>query len=465
VFLTVARTSSAVPAADLAVVWLARAARAVGLDTTGATVLRVTRAITRELDDQSDRAYPPFLVAVEQDTLWLDPATGIELVAPGGGSRVLRAATGTFRRQPDSTFAPDAQAHSRLWSDRALDPWAVLAEWRRDGHVRVEGPRTFRDYPRVVLARRGALGTERLLLDARTAIPVALERTEPHYFLGATRVAYLYQTWQGVDGRALYPYAVSRLVNGRQAWSATLIAPGAGAAILTRGEAPSLALRDTTVMALNPGRRFADAEVDTVAAGPDTWLLVSPTFTSVVTRQADTVYLLDATAGDERARRDAAWVDRLFPRRRAIVVVALNPVWPHVAGLRYWVGRGATVVTPRAGAPFLRRHLAPGDGRAVAMRVTGDSLTLGGGALRLYGMEGLNGEGVDLAWVAPAGLVWATDHIQDVSRPNIYLEDVRRTVERHRLAPRWTSGPHLRLVPWTTIQALPRISAGSFDSP
>jgi hypothetical protein len=440
-------------------VWLARARRALGMDPAAGAVLRVSVAVVRELSDQSDRTYPPYLEAVEQDTLWLDPATATMLTATSAGpARFLRSPAATYRLGSGGPV-PDPRFHSRLWSDWPLNPWAVLAEWSRGGVLSLERPRTYRDYPRIVLARTGPVGVERLLLDQRTGVPVALQRTEPHYFTGPGQVEYLWQTWQAVDGGALYPYVATRMVDGRPAATATLLAPGASAALVARNGAPSLALPDTTPMPVDPGSRFPAAAVDTVAAGAGTWLLASDVFTSVATLQADTVYLLDATAGADRAARDAAWVERLFPGRHPVVVVALNPVWPHVAGLAAWVARGATVVTARAGAPFLRRHLER-SGHPVHLRVMADSLALGGGALRLYAMEGINGEGVALAYVAPAGLVWATDHIQDLAVANTYVEEVRRTVERHRLQPRWTSGPHLRLVPWDTVAALPRVRVG-----
>jgi hypothetical protein len=34
-------------------------------------------------------------------------------------------------------------------------------------------------------------------------------------------------------------------------------------------------------------------------------------------------------------------VGQLFPGHHATMFVAMNPVWPHIAGLRYWVAHGA----------------------------------------------------------------------------------------------------------------------------
>jgi hypothetical protein len=154
------------------------------------------------------------------------------------------------------------------------------------------------------------------------------------------------------------------------------------------------------------------------------------------------------------------------------VLITLNHVWPHIAGLRYWVAHGASVIAPRGIVPFLqsvlRRSWAalPDDLERMRryprprIRAVDDSASVAGGAVRLYAMQGINGEGVLLAFIAPASFVWASDHIQVTAAPSIYVEDVRQTVALHRLTPRFTSGPHFHLIPWAEIDSLPRILTG-----
>jgi hypothetical protein len=139
----------------------------------------------------------------------------------------------------------------------------------------------------------------------------------------------------------------------------------------------------------------------------------------------------------------------------------LNPVWPHIAGMRYWVAHGATVVASRPIVPYLRSVLArrwtdlPDDYErsrvAPRFREVSDSALLAGGQVRLYPIEGINGETVLLAYIAPSRFVWATDHIQIIHSRNILVDDVLATARRHALTPAATSGPHFRIIPWDSL--------------
>ena len=100
-----------------------------------------------------------------------------------------------------------------------------------------------------------------------------------------------------------------------------------------------------------------------------------------------------------------------------------------------------------------RGRVAP---RLVAV---GDSALFAGGRVRLYAMDGINGETVLLAYIGPSRFVWASDHIQVVTSANIYVDDVRSTAACHRLSPLATSGPHFRVLPWAVIDTLPPVIA------
>lgn len=451
--------------------WLARSAHALGMDVVGDSVLRITSVGVRLLTDQSDRPYAPYIVTAATDTVWYDPTTAVERVSVqlSGRGTYLRSPTATVRLN-DSSSSPDPRMHSQLWSARAFNPWAVLGEWSERPSVRVSSECAYRDAKRVVLASAGALGEERLFLDERTAVPVKLERTESHYFLGPMRVEYVYATWSNAGTRAMAPLSVSRVVDGVPDESRSGVT--APPVLIARSAAPPMTMpASSSPMPVAPDARFPALPPDTVRVGANTFLLVSPVFTSVVSLQRDTVFVLDATAGETRAKQDEAWVRRLFPGQHHVAVVTLNHVWPHIAGVRYWVSRGATVIASETTAPFVSSVLRkrwteiPDElekRRSTArIRITTvhDTLSLAGGALRLYPLSGINGEGGLLAYVPAAQFVWASDHVQTIREPNIYVEDVRQTVERFGLSPRYTSGPHFRLIPWTDVEALARVGA------
>ncbi len=454
--------------------WLARARSAVGLTAAGDSVIRIVESIEQPLADESDRPDPPYIGQITSDTVWVDPATGVERVRLPGprGATYLRGARATFRVGPDGATG-DAGAHSRLWGGRAFDVWAELEEWARDARVAVGGRCQYRAAMRIVLTRPGAFGAERLLLDEQTAIPIALERTEAHYFLGPYRARYLYATWTAVGARALYPVTATLMVDGEPEETRSAF-PGA-VTLVGKGEAPPVAIPDSSlVLPIEPQHRFRSDSLTPVAVGGGTYLLVNRAFTSVASLAGDTVFLFDSPAGEVRARNERVLLDSLFAGRHPVVFVAMNHVWPHIAGMRYWVAHGATVVTSAANVSFVRSVLArrwaalPDELEAarartrITVRGISDSASLAGGAVRLFPLEGTNGEGQLLAYLAPAHFVWASDHIQDISAPNIYVEDVRRTVRRHALAPAGASGPHFKLIPWASVDTLPHERAGDW---
>jgi hypothetical protein len=235
---------------------------------------------------------------------------------------------------------------------------------------------------------------------------------------------------------------------------------GGGGVLVPVDSGPRLVIPDTTVtLPIDPQHRFAADPLDTVPLGGSTYLLVNKAFTSVVSLQRDTVFVFDSPGGEDRARLEHERVGQLFPGHHATVFVAMNPVWPHIAGLRYWVAHGATIVASRPIVSFLRSVLArrwselPDEYERVraqpTIRAVADSAVLAGGQVRLYPMDGIEGETVLLAYIAPSRFVWATDHIQDTTSDKFYVREVRQTVAHHKLDPVATSGPHFRVIPWT----------------
>jgi hypothetical protein len=430
-----------IPLAVAASAWLARADSAMGAYAAQGTLLRIVESSARYLSDESDRSYAPYIMYPHTDTLWIDPLAGVERTPS-----TIRTARATFT----NGAVVSTRAHAAAWVSRAFDPWAVVAEWRMDtAAVHVTGRLVYRDYRRIVLTRPGRFGTDTLLLDERTAIPVALKRAEAHYFLGPIHVVYDYETWSDVGRRAVYPASITRLVDGELDESRYYDPYGGGGVLVPVDSGPSLVVPDPSVtLPIDPQHRFAADPLDTVPVGGHTYLLVNRAFTSVVSLQRDTVFLFDSPGGQDRAKLEEERVHQLFPGHHATVFVAMNPVWPHIAGLPYWVRTGATIVTSQPVVGYLRSVLARRWAEHPTIRAVADSVLLANGQVRLYPMDGIGGETVLLAYIVPARFVWATDHIQDTASDNIYVREVRQTVAHHGLAPVATSGPHFRVIPW-----------------
>jgi hypothetical protein len=459
------------PASGDARALLSRAMHAAGMDRTDGRVLHLRVAEAEENDYQSDRPYPPYFSAMTSAELWLDPASGAlrstaALTYPGQGPMrpltTLASAHASYVVR--DTLIPAPPYHAATQRARSLAAWLVLRDWAGAADARVVARCDYRDFPRLVLERTTAAGPERLYVDPESGLPVKLDRREPHYLWGDVHVEYVWSNWDMVGG-ALLPLTSFRLVDGVTHVTRTV----GDAALLPADSAPPLALpAGAPAMAVGQDAFLQPLPTDTVRVGAQAFLLVNRAYTSAVVLARDTVWVLDATQGVERARQDSVWIGRLFPGPHPVAVVVTDLAWPHVAGVRYWVGAGATVISHRASEPFLRAvverrwTLAPDlreQRRAAApfrFRAVDDSLSLGGGALRLQTIGGIGSEGALMAYLPAERFLYAGDFVQTVRQPTQYAAEVVAAVRRAGLTPERVAAMHLPVTAWGVVEGLMR---------
>jgi hypothetical protein len=452
---------------------VSRSLQAVGAKTAG-KVLRWSAHGSNVQDFQSDRSYPPYFSFFYTQDAWFNPETGAERSAQTGGgypgtpipasrASVLTGASAAWTIR-DSVTTPHPDFSAGI-TTRPLNPWAVLSDFARSSDLTVDGRCTYRDYTRVALGRRGPLGHERLLLDPKTWIPVALLRQEPSAIWGQVDVEYVWSNWDEVKGPTAgsFPQSSFRAVDGQVQLSLTTTS----AALLPADSAPALALPDTSLKQIaTSGFYMRPAQPDTIRVGPDAWLLSNPTYTTGAVLARDTVYLLDATTSEVRARQDSAWIAKLFPGQHPIVLVVTDLAWPHIGGVRYWVARGARVVSHPASQAFiekliarrwtlepdeLERHRATAKHRFAPVR---DSLLLAGGQIHLYPIDGIASEGALMAWLPTPGFLWASDYIQNTGEPTGYAREVLRATRRVGIQPVRFAAEHVRPTDWSVIEKL-----------
>lgn len=448
---------------------LTSAAKATGLSSIGSRAFHVQGFDVVTQDYQSDRMYPPYLSSVEPFDTWFSPTTGVErtsthmtvgAVSYDGGTYLGGAAASFVVR--DSGLVPSEQAHATLYVSRPLNVWAMLDDWLASPDVRVVERCAYRDYPRLVLSRAGPRGDERLFINEQTHVPVKLDRIEPHYLWGQVHVEFVYSTWQRLDD-AYVPAASFRVVDGRTAIERVL----GDTKLLPMDSAPALVIPSQATPMGYPLAAFLEPSApDTIRVSANIYLLKNPGYTETVMLARDTVYVLDAAQGDVRARQDSAWIGKLFPGRHPIVVVVTDLAWPHVAGVRYWVAQGATIVSHAASRSFLqsvveRRWIAAPDlleQRRARARFhfigISDSLRLAGGDVLLFPIDGRTSEVALAAYVRPDRFLWASDFVQTLRRPSAYLDDVWRAVHRVHIEPQRVAAEHLPLSSWDTADRL-----------
>ena len=454
--------------------WIGRAIAAVGADRLNGAILESEATVAESWNFQSDRPwYPPYLSLYTRRKYWYDPASGVEGFgsepAPANGPKtiVLAGPSATFVRR--DTLATPAQAqHGSTQKARPLNPWSVLYDWRAAGDARVVARCVYREYPRIALARGGAGAEERLLIDPKTGFPVMYSRIEPHYLWGQVRAEYVYTTWQQA-GAGYYPLQSYRLVDGVEEGTRALVISGpSGPALpVARDSAPDLRLPDPALRMAEMIEPFlAPTKPDTIRVAANVFLLKNRGYAEMVTLERDTVFMMEATQGDERARQDSVWIGRLFPGRHPVAVIVTDVAWPHVAGVRYWVASGATIISHQSSKLMLERvvnrrwTLAPDRleahraGNPLKFRPVTDSLRLAGGRVALYAIDGIGSEGALMAWLPASATLWGSDYLQDASQPTLYTTEVVRAARRAGIAPKQTAAQHLPLTPWTTLEAL-----------
>jgi hypothetical protein len=459
------------PASGDASAAIGRAWQAAGLDRASGRIVHATSTDVTQQNFQSDRPYPPFFSMMTQGERWFDlnarterTQTRMTGLGTGGApmTTILASEQATFFVRDTLVRAlPALFANSA--ASRAMSAWAVLADWRAASDAKVVSRCVYREYPRLVVERTGVYGPERLYLDVKTGLPVKLDREEPHYLWGQVRSEFVYQTWIAA-GELIRPGALFHLIDGDVETERV----DGDFSLVSSDSAPSMRVPVSPSMKAELAMFLQPLPVDTERIGRDMMVLKNRGYRHGLIMVRDTVFLLDATQGDARGRLDSAWIAKLYPTHKAVVVVVTDLAWPHIAGVRYWVSRGATVVSHASSRAMLDRVIARRWTRApdaleiarrakpVRMKFVGvsDSLSLAGGALRLYPIDGIASEGALMAWSPSDRSLWASDYIQTLSEPTIYTTEVARAAKRVGIEPVKVAAEHLGPADWPTITRL-----------
>jgi hypothetical protein len=450
---------------------LARARATIGIDTTDGHMLRRVRShLVTVHNYESDRTYRPFLTMVTDEESLLDPRTAVRRdstviafdgfgAGPAAVSLQVSTPRSVFVRR-DSAWVSSNDAWGSAQSSRALDPWATLLAWSAAPDAQVTARCRYRDYDRTVIERQGIFGRERLYIDPKSGFLVKLERDEPHYLWGQQHVEYVYTTWLRFGGPVM-PSSTARLVDGDEESSREVTA----AEWVARTASPSVTIPDTAATNTVTAPMFLRyAPLDTMRLGPQLFALRNRGYNEIVALSHDTVFVVEATQSEERARADSAWIGRLFPGRHAVMVVVTDLAWPHVSGVRFWVASGATIISRDRSESFLRivadrrwtrqpdkleRERAHASLHFVPVR---DSLRIGG--LTIYPIDGIASEGAVMVYVPAERFLWASDYVQDTKSPTLYASEVYRAACRVGISPTHGAAQHVPPFDWATIVQL-----------
>ncbi len=449
---------------------LRHAASVVGPSNRSSVALHWTGFDITSHPHESDRTYPPYLSDITPVDAWFNPANGVESIARRSvsftgqtypGAAFLSNGSATFVVR-DSVAKPSGAAAYSMYALRPLDVLAVLHDWLGASHVIVEQQCRYRDYDRIVLERPTPDGPERLYLDPKSGFPIKLDRIEPHYLWGQVHVEYVYSTWQRVTDGYL-PGESFRVVDGSTEVERL---PGSQRFVAV-DSAAQVALPASPAMVKRTLPGFLDpTRPDTIRVGPRTFILRNQGYSGVVTLAHDTVYIFDSSQAEARARLDSGWIAELFPGRHPVALIVTDIAWPHVGGLRFWVARGATVISHRAARDFLQRvvdrrwtlspDLLERERRHVTFHFVpvSNAMTVAGGAIRIFPIDGASSEVALAVYVESERFLWASDFVQTLDAPTTYLDEVWRATAREHLHPVQVAAEHLPLSQWSKVEAL-----------
>jgi hypothetical protein len=447
---------------DPAVV-LSRTRDAMGFGHAVGVVIQTKWISAEEHPYESDRTYPPFFSMMTQGESWSDPLSGVnrssaQIIYPGEGPGLPRVTVSNSTSQyslhenaPATPMLPDGS--------RNLNAWLVVSDWSNASDLRYVGRMLFRDYPRIVLSRMTATGEQRLFIDDKTGFPVKLEYEETHYLWGQRKIQYLFSNWQQ-SGAVFTANSAFRIADDEVEISRTV----GSVSVTKRDGVPSMEIGDVPMQPLDPIPLFLrPIPPKVVDVSANTKILSNPGYNETITLVGDEIYVFDATQGEERARRDHEIVRSLYPEARKINVVITDLAWPHVAGLRYWVANGATIISHKSAREFLQKvldkHWTKSPDSYEKSRNTmkfnfigiDKPLQLADGKISLHPIDGIGSEVALMAFIAPDRFLWASDYIQTLASPTMYAMEVIQAVKGSALRPERVAAEHLSITEWQKV--------------
>lgn len=445
---------------------LARARDVMGFGKLSGGVVHLRWITSQEHPYESDRTYAPYLAQMTSGETWFDPESGVErnvsqTMYPGSGPTKPATSIGdnTRRYAIRENAAPVAVPLSH--DVRNLNVWLVVADWSKAQDVSIAGHAVYRDYPRVVLKRMVDGREQKLFLDEKTGYPVKLEYVEPHYLWGQQVIEDNFSNWQQF-GPILDSDSTFRIPDGEVETTKTT----GDVEIVTRDAAPSLELPSAPAFSSDPTPLFLQPlPPKTIDVSAKTKILSNPGYNETVTLAGDEVYVFDATQGDERARQDHQLIKTLYPNAKKINVVVTDLAWPHVAGMRYWVANGATIISHKAAEPFLRQvlerrwTLKPDSYEKVRTKAKFKFIGIdkptdfADGKIKIFPIDGIGSEVALAAFIADDRFLWGSDYIQTLSAPTSYANEVIAAAKHAGVEPERAAAEHLPLNTWEKIIA------------
>jgi hypothetical protein len=431
------------------------------------------------LAEQSPRQYP-FITSYERDEVTIDfdkqRLVRQEHITWPEADPHMENVDVTLTATPQGTACHSKQGDMpcSLMGLDAVDDMLTLAPERlllkaaAAGDLHYDSPQWLRTTPHSVVSFTWQGSPVRVLLNADTHLPDAVERTRGFrdFWLawGDVEQRIYFDNWHLVQG-VVFPATYVEQRNGIWLGSTQLLNPIFNVSIddKTFSISPAAAKADAASQAWN--QPFSDAQHVQLAPGVD---LYQGAWNTTLIKQDDGVLVLEAPITPDFVRGAFSKAHSEYPGIPIKGVLSTSDSWPHVAGVREAVADGLPVYALDLNQPLLDRLMAaphrlqPDDLQkhpkpAHWVRVDG-RLELGHGANRvvLYPLRGATTERQYMVYFPQYKLLYASDTLAVSPDKTLYdpdmMYEVAQAVAREHLQVDTVFAMHEGPTPWTLIE-------------
>jgi glyoxylase-like metal-dependent hydrolase (beta-lactamase superfamily II) len=338
-----------------------------------------------------------------------------------------------------------AQGYQPIWRNDPIRLLRSVAGASAD-RARAIGSRPVTGRPALGVEVLAAEDTVRLWFDAKTRVPLAIERVEDDP-VSATQVTLVTLAGWVTAGPIRIPGAVVVTQNGRiaqaQAITQAQVNPNADSAFASVPKKPATpsSTSSLAVVEIAPGVYRAEGSPAGVP------------YNSVFTRTNDSVFVFDPPMNDRYASAIIDSVKGRFPTARARVFVVSHHHSDHVGGARAAFAAGMSAIASAEIADYVRGlgvapgKKAPGNRRVAAVE---DTLAVGSGPSRfvLYPVPTGHVRGLMMAYFPDAKLIAEVDL---AAGPPADQRDLYDFVVKRGLTVEKLARMHGEVLPWATF--------------
>ncbi|MEW6208811.1 MAG: hypothetical protein AB1631_10620 [Acidobacteriota bacterium] len=367
--------------------------------------------------------------------------------------------------------AQEAEERIALAPERALLLALAASDLRREADTVIQ------NVPHHTLAFTWQQKPVRLLLNANTALPTAVEVTSSHPFdmfwgvWGDVTKRVYYSLWSMEAGGIRYPrqwdeeraqmpyrsFTVTRLkLNAPISDEAFAIPDNVKEAF----EKSRMAIEDLPLgwRARGEAREIAK-DIVKIPAGWDT----------AIVRQPDGLVIIEAPISSGYSAKVIAEAQRRYPGVAIKAVITTSDAWPHLAGIREYVARGIMIYALDLNKAILERVIQSPrknnpdaferNPRKPRFHIVAGKTLIGAGAnrLELYPVRSETGERMIMVYMPEHKILYASDLLQKMPDGSFfwpqYLAEAAEAVSREKLAVETVFAMHLGPTPWDEVMA------------